>query len=334
MPPVERISTPSAARPRANSTTPVLSCTLMSARLHSSHGVSLIADAAAVDLEPPFARRAGPPPGRSGAPRRGCASARVASVSSVCTGTAACSTMGPVSTPSSTKCTVAPDTRTPCSSAWRCGCRPGKAGRSEGWMLRSRPAEVRRRSPRSGAACSRRGTRGRRAAPRAPRSPPSRAPRARDAGPARARPPRSPSSRATVERARARAVRDEHDHRGGHAPARGGLGEGAEVGAAPGGEHADPQRLRHSPRPARRPRSRRSDTPRSPRASRRRVAGTASSGATTITKPMPMLKVRRISASSTAARALDGREDRRQRPRSADRSGRGAEPAARAAGSR
>src|SRR3990172_9072938 len=65
----------------------------------------------------------------------------VSSVSAGSTGTAAWSTMGPVSVPSSTKCTVAPATLTPCSRAWRWACKPGKAGSSEGWMLSSRPSK-------------------------------------------------------------------------------------------------------------------------------------------------------------------------------------------------
>ena len=51
------------------------------------------------------------------------------------------------------------------------------------------------------------------------------------------------------ERARARPVRHERHHRGGDAPARGRLGQRAEVGAPPRGEHRHAQRLRHSPRP-------------------------------------------------------------------------------------
>ena len=38
----------------------------------------------------------------------------------------------------STRCTVAPVTRTPCSSACRCASRPGNAGSSDGWMFRIR----------------------------------------------------------------------------------------------------------------------------------------------------------------------------------------------------
>src|SRR5690606_40118419 len=47
------------------------------------------------------------------------------------TSTAACAMIGPVSVPSSTKCTVQPESFTPASSARRGAWSPGKAGRSE-----------------------------------------------------------------------------------------------------------------------------------------------------------------------------------------------------------
>src|SRR2546422_3911708 len=85
---------------------------------------------------------------RTAAGYRRCSSTRmradsVSSVSFGSTGTAACSTIGPVSTPSSAKCTVAPVTLAPCSSAWRWACSPGNAGSSEGWMLSARPKNAR-----------------------------------------------------------------------------------------------------------------------------------------------------------------------------------------------
>src|SRR3989454_2866942 len=79
---------------------------------------------------------------------RRCSSTRMradkdSSVSSGCTGTLDCKTTGPVSTPSSTTCTVAPASLTPYSSAWRWAASPGNAGSSEGWTLRIRPAYAR-----------------------------------------------------------------------------------------------------------------------------------------------------------------------------------------------
>src|SRR5215204_4888436 len=65
--------------------------------------------------------------------------ARASGVSSSKTGTTRCVTMGPPSRVSSTKWTVQPETRTPCSTACRCASRPGKAGSREGWMLSTRP---------------------------------------------------------------------------------------------------------------------------------------------------------------------------------------------------
>src|SRR5690606_14098110 len=58
-------------------------------------------------------------------------SVRVSTVSSGCTGPATCATIGPVSTPSSTKNRVAPVTLTPYASASRGAWMPGKAGRRE-----------------------------------------------------------------------------------------------------------------------------------------------------------------------------------------------------------
>ena len=64
--------------------------------------------------------------------------ARVSGVSSARTATASCITIGPASSASSTRCTVAPATFTPCSQARRCASRPGKAGSRDGWMLTTR----------------------------------------------------------------------------------------------------------------------------------------------------------------------------------------------------
>ncbi len=43
--------------------------------------------------------------------------------------------IGPVSTPSSTQCTVTPVDLAPAASASRTACPPGKAGSSAGWVL-------------------------------------------------------------------------------------------------------------------------------------------------------------------------------------------------------
>ena len=42
------------------------------------------------------------------------------------------STIGPASSSLVTRCTVAPEIFTPCSQAWCCASRPGKAGSSAG----------------------------------------------------------------------------------------------------------------------------------------------------------------------------------------------------------
>ena len=47
-------------------------------------------------------------------------------------------TIGPVSHPASTRCTVHPETLTPYAHAWCCASRPGKDGSSAGWMFRMR----------------------------------------------------------------------------------------------------------------------------------------------------------------------------------------------------
>ena len=79
-------------------------------------------------LRPSSRRRArvGSPPDRAGAPRRGCAPTASRPCRRRSTGTAACRTIGPPSSSAVTRWTVAPVTRTPCSSAWRCASRPGK----------------------------------------------------------------------------------------------------------------------------------------------------------------------------------------------------------------
>src|SRR5205085_2077100 len=56
----------------------------------------------------------------------------VSTVSSPRTGTAACRTIGPLSRSALTRWTVAPEMRTPCSSACCCASIPGNDGRRDG----------------------------------------------------------------------------------------------------------------------------------------------------------------------------------------------------------
>ncbi len=57
------------------------------------------------------------------------------------TGTTRCSRIGPWSSSSSTRCTVAPVTLTPCSSACRCACRPAKRGQEGRMDVEDAPRE-------------------------------------------------------------------------------------------------------------------------------------------------------------------------------------------------
>src|SRR6266404_1225707 len=74
----------------------------------------------------------------------------VSGVSSGRTAMRSCASTGPESTPSSTRCTVAPDSRTPALSCSSTACAPGNSGSSDGWTLttlfgkRSRNAGVSR----------------------------------------------------------------------------------------------------------------------------------------------------------------------------------------------
>ena len=73
-----------------------------------------------------------PPRDTCRAPRREFAPTATSSYRRRATGTAACATMGPASSSGVTKCTVAPLTFTPCSSACRCASTPGKDGKQRG----------------------------------------------------------------------------------------------------------------------------------------------------------------------------------------------------------
>ena len=122
VPPLETSSTPSSRRPRAKATTPVLSNTASSARRTSARR----------SLAPPRRSSRGGRRGRGArraAPGRRAGSSRCSTSwirgssesqsSSSRIATASCSTIGPVSTPSSTRCTVTPVTFAPCASASR-----------------------------------------------------------------------------------------------------------------------------------------------------------------------------------------------------------------------
>ena len=77
----------------------------------------------------------------SGSRRCSTAWRRSRSVSRGSTGNASCLNTGPVSTPSSTRCTVTPVSRTPAASASSTGVEPGNSGRSEGWTFSIRPGK-------------------------------------------------------------------------------------------------------------------------------------------------------------------------------------------------
>ena len=135
-------------------------------------------------------------------------------------GTRRCSTIGPVSVPSSTKWTVQPDSFSPASRARRCTSRPGNFGRRAGWMFRIRPRQRATNSGREQAHVTGEADRG----PAAPH-------RGGAASPARARPgPRTAFGprRSPAARARARGqsgasgdVRDHRDDLGRRDPFRG-----------------------------------------------------------------------------------------------------------------
>src|SRR5439155_16648378 len=62
-------------------------------------------------------------------------SCRVSGVSPARTGTRYCASTGPLSTPSSTRCSVATACSTPAASCSSTACPPGKAGSRDGWTL-------------------------------------------------------------------------------------------------------------------------------------------------------------------------------------------------------
>src|SRR5581483_6758168 len=86
----------------------------------------------------------------SGSTRCSVAWIRCSSVARGSTGTGSWRSTGPVSTPSSTRCTVTPVVSTPAATASSIARRPGKSGRSDGWTLtircgkQARKAGVRR----------------------------------------------------------------------------------------------------------------------------------------------------------------------------------------------
>ena len=68
-------------------------------------------------------------------------SCSVSAVSPAQDGTRSCASTGPVSTPSSTRWTVAPVSATPAASASSTACAPGKSGSSDGWTLTTAPGK-------------------------------------------------------------------------------------------------------------------------------------------------------------------------------------------------
>ena len=87
-------------------------------------------------------RSSGSPRAAARARWRGSSSSSASRSRSGGTGTGRWRMIGPESTPSSTKCTVTPVIRTPCSSAWPIASRPGNEGSSAGWTLITRPGEA------------------------------------------------------------------------------------------------------------------------------------------------------------------------------------------------
>ena len=122
--PVETSSTPAACRPWASSATPVLSDTLTSAR---RTGIRLISGSSFSSR-----RMVATYSGFSTAWMR---SRRLSSSSPGSTSTGCWASTGPVSTPSSTQCTVTPVVGTAAASASRIACAPGKSGSSAGCVL-------------------------------------------------------------------------------------------------------------------------------------------------------------------------------------------------------
>src|ERR1051326_226418 len=177
--------------------------------------------------------------------------ANLSSSSSSCTGTTACAMIGPLSVSGRTKCTVQPENRAPAASACRCGCSPGKAGRTEGWMLimRSRhastkPVSRRRMNPASAMNSTwwRRNTASAAAAKAArsgcgmtSRGMPASAVRMRDDLPGDA------GLRRPVQALRLGPVADDQRDFGGVGRVSRGLDQRLQIRAAPREQHADPK---------------------------------------------------------------------------------------------
>ena len=154
-------------------------------------------------------------------------------------GTTACSTIGPASRFSSTKCTVHPENFAPCSSAWRCDSSPGNDGQQRRVniqnAIRKRRDEIGRKQPHvSGEANQIHFS-----SLAAPRPPAYRTPRVR-----------VPSTESRTFRFRARApfrfparssrlLNTMRDFGVGNAPRRNAIRQSFEIRAAPGKQHAN-----------------------------------------------------------------------------------------------
>ena len=129
VPPVERISIPSATRAWANVDDPrlVVHADQSSPDLHR-----MLTLRAPRPSSAPLGEQAERPRDRAGAPREDTRGQRLLGVVGQHGHRRLQDDRPGVHGPSSTKCTVAPVTFAPCSSAWRWACRPGNAGSSEG----------------------------------------------------------------------------------------------------------------------------------------------------------------------------------------------------------
>ncbi len=234
VPPVETISTPSSARPRAKSDQPALvghgqqrAAHAHLARLRPDLGRDAARSVARHRPSPRSARGAGSSGSSRTAPRGDQADrARQQPVLDLVDASpppprcrehteasnGSCRMIGPLSTPSSTKWTVTPVTRTPYSIACSIARSPGRPGRSDGWTLIDPAREAAdelgaqqlhepgEHDEPDGPRLEPVGERARRAPP-APRSPARRTP------PSRRRPPRR-----ALERGHALATRGDAHH--------------------------------------------------------------------------------------------------------------------------
>ena len=142
--PVETMSTPASCRPRARSARPVLSYTLINARR------------IALRCQSSYCRLSSGP-GHAAGGHRGQHVHQQSPfddldpfvqggfVVVIEYGYGCWASIGPVSVPASTRCTLQPVTLTPYSSASGTACAPGNAGSSAGWVLMIRPMKRERK---------------------------------------------------------------------------------------------------------------------------------------------------------------------------------------------